>query len=230
MRGGGVIQLLIGLDKDVYGSFGRLKTVLDEEKPPHVDIVYLDVGYSTSVRHGGVHACAYGGSLRTVLSFLADSPYVVYLDDDDWLLPDALADRCAAFRQYPEAAWAFSPSYYADGSSGRILCVDEWESTGVGSGIYAERFGGFVRPSGLVLNKLRTAHLLHRWSEALGAAGDGEDRVLFDALRHLPHAVLQRPSVCCALDPKDGNHALRASLIESRIGRVEWAEKEQSTR
>ena len=136
---GGRIQVLLGVDCD---PDGRLATLLDElapECPPHVTVTLINLGYSTSRRHGGPHASYYGGSLRSALTLLADSRVVVYLDDDDWLKED----HCARILQAIDGKkWAYSYSIYADGNTGQELCVDGLESVGVGRGIYAETFGG----------------------------------------------------------------------------------------
>ena len=67
----GGIQLLIGIDK-VLEPVEPLLELL-RQRPAQVSALVLDPGYSTSTRHGGLHPAHDGGSLRTVLSFLANS-------------------------------------------------------------------------------------------------------------------------------------------------------------
>lgn len=223
----GRIQILIGVDCDPHGRLDALLAQLAPECPPHVTLSLIDLGYSTSRRHGGVHASFYGGSLRSALTLLADSRVVVYLDDDDWFRDDHCALVLAAIEG---KKWAFSYSVYADGNTGQELCVDEIESVGVGRGIYAERFGGFVRPSGLAIDKLQLLHLVHLWSCAAFATGDGEDRLVFEQLRHEPHGCTGVASVCVALDPNDALHARRVEFMRARGVAYDGADKVESSR
>ncbi|KQV36730.1 hypothetical protein [Massilia sp. Root335] len=221
------IQVLLGVDGDPHGRLQALLAALLPECPAHVTLTLINPGYSTSRRHGGPHASFYGGALRSALTLLADSRVVVYLDDDDWLKED----HCAAILHAIDGkAWAFSYSIYADGNTGQELCVDGLESVGVGRGIYAERFGGFVRPSGLAIDKLRLLHLVHLWSCAAFPTGDGEDRLVFEQLRHEPHGCTGVATVCCALDPNDALHARRVEFMRSQGVDYAGAAKIESSR
>jgi hypothetical protein len=209
----GPIQVLIGVDIDAFGHEGQLQQVIIDECPAHIQINWVSLGYSTSTRHGGVHSCFYGGSLRTSLSFMANSKYVMYLDDDDWLAPNHCADILEVI---VKKKWAFSYSIYSDGNTSKGICIDSFESVGVDKGIYAQRFGGFVRPSGLTLDKTQVPELLHLWSSSPFPSGDGEDRLIFDHLRKMEHACTEKASVYCALDPKDGMHDKRMKFIKAQ--------------
>ncbi|HWF01739.1 MAG TPA: hypothetical protein VG248_18215 [Caulobacteraceae bacterium] len=207
------IHLLIGVDVARFASSEAMAAAVQAEAPANVTVTWLDVGYSTSARHGGVHACRFGGALRSVLSFLADARHVVYLDDDDWLHPEHCRTVLAAVQG---VKWAFPLSIYADGDSGEPLGVDGIESVGVGAGIYAQKLGGFVRPSGLCIDKLALLHVLHLWSRAGTPAGDGEDRLIFNAIRTEPHRCTGRATVYCAIDPSDAMHATRLAWLRSQ--------------
>lgn len=207
------IQVLIGIDIDKYGQSNRIRETLLEECPRHVDLIWWQPGYSTSQRHGGIHRCFFGGSLRTALSFLANAPVVTYLDDDDWYAPDHLRRMLSAIEG---KSWAYSLSYYADGENGTPLAIDEIESVGVGAGIYRDTFGGFVRPSALAIDKTRLGHILHLWSEAQGPAGDAEDRLIFSELKGVDHGFTGGATVCYALDPKDIQHELRLAFLRQK--------------
>ncbi len=207
------IHLLIGVDIDRHSQAAALRTQIYAECPENCQITWLDPGFSTSKRNGGVHSCHFGGAMRTILSFLANAPVVAYLDDDDWYGPDHLREILDAI---DGKQWAYTLSYYADGDSGKALCVDEIESVGVGSGIYQERFGGFVRPSALAINKLELASVLHFWSASIGPHGDGEDRLVFEALISKPHGQTGKPTVYCPIDPRDQMHSVRSTFIASR--------------
>jgi hypothetical protein len=221
------IHLLVGVDVDLYGHGPTLRETIEREKPGHVSLTWLDPGYSTSQRHGGPHACRFGGSLRSALSFLADAQYVMYLDDDDWLAPTHCAGILGVL---PGKKWAFAYSVYADGNTGHPFAVDEFESVGVGKGVYAERFGGFVRPSGLAIDKLALIHILHLWSCSPFPTGDGEDRLIFANLRGEPHGFTGKATVFYALDPKDGMHAQRCAYLASRGVAFTATTKQESVR
>lgn len=223
----GKVQILIGVDCDPNGRLESLLAGLAPACPTHVTLSLIHLGYSTSRRHGGVHASFYGGSLRSALTLLADSRVVVYLDDDDWLKDDHCARVLAAIEG---KKWAFAYSIYADGNTGQEFCVDEIESVGVGRGIYAERFGGFVRPSGLAIDKLQLLHVVHLWSCAAFAGGDGEDRLVFEQLRGEPHGCTGEASVCVALDPNDALHASRVAFMRTRGVAYHGAAKLESSR
>lgn len=227
----GRIQILIGIDVDIYGNYLQFKSLLEIECPKNIDILWLHLPYSTSKRHGGVHDCFYGGALRSILTLLAHSCYVAYLDDDDWFLPEHLENAYLALNQYPEAVWAYAYCYYADSNSETILCLDEIESVGVGCGMYAENYGGFVRPSALIVNKLKMLSFLHLWSMAGDNNGGAEDRLLFHHLKEMKHINLGVATVCYALDPKDIMHNIRMRFISEKIGsNIEMEQKLQSLR
>jgi hypothetical protein len=223
----GNIQILIGLDVDFYGHAQGMKTQLEASCPKNMFMTWIDPGYSTSKRHGGVHRCFYGGALRSALSFLAQSQYVMYLDDDDWIGESHCADVLKAIQ---DKKWAHSLCFYADGNSGEAICEDLLESVGVNAGIYKDDFGGFVRASGLLINKIALANLLYIWSESNDLAGDGEDRLVFEQLRHIEHGCTGRASVYYTLDPKDSMHAVRMQYINSQGGAYQSAAKIESVR
>lgn len=203
----GTIHVLIGVDKELFGSIDKIMADLALECPPRITLTCIHPGYSTSARHGGVHSCWFGGSLRTALTFLAASELVAYLDDDDWYQPEHLR---LLHRAAQGKSWAFTLSNFADPNFNRILGPDTIESLGPGRGLFNESFGGFVRPSALVLNKLKLSHLLHLWSTSPNPEGDAEDRVLFQHLLRYPdYGETGVPTVNCALDPTDILHGLR---------------------
>ena len=224
----GMIQILVGVDIDLHGRIRALRDVLTAELPANRMLTWLDLGYSTSRRHGGVHSCHFGGALRTVLTFCAQPATVLYLDDDDWYAPHhvrALAAAMAGRR------WAFSLCWYADSDTGTALAVDEIESVGPDRGVYRERFGGFVRPSALAIDKLALAHILHLWSHSPLPGGDGEDRLIFEHLRRVPErGETGIPSVCYAIDPRDAAHAMRLEFLRAKGITYTSATKRDSVR
>ncbi|MDR3435935.1 hypothetical protein [Telmatospirillum sp.] len=173
----GRIHLLIGVD--VAQGDASILDRLAGECPPHVSMSVLDPGYSTSRRHGGVYPNYYGGSLRTVLSYLANSRRVAYLDDNDWYAGNHLSALVAAI---DGKDWAWSGRWLVHPVDGLPICRDEWDSVGCRPGINAERYGGFVQPSGLMLDKEACHFVLPLWSLAAFPDGTGEDRLIFDEL------------------------------------------------
>jgi hypothetical protein len=223
----GKIQLLVGVDHDPAAKAAEMHKAITDQCPENISLVWLDPGYSTSRRHGGVHSNFFGGSLRSALTLLADSALVMYLDDDDWLAPGHCGDIRAAIAG---KKWAFAYCYYADGNTGEGLCVDEMESVGVGKGLYGPEYGGFVRPSGLAINKLELLSIVHLWSCAKWPTGDGEDRLIFAHLRHEPHGCTGKATVYWALDPHDSRHADRVAFMRSRGISYAGGAKRDSTR
>ena len=173
----GHIHLLIGIDVKSGGD--AVLNAIRAECPDHVSLTILDPGYSTSSRHGGVHANAYGGSLRTALSYLANSRYIAYLDDNDWWG----ANHLTLLRNAIDGKdWAWSGRWFVHPQTLWPICKDEWDSVGPGKGINAERFGGFVQPSGLMMDGTACHFLMPLWAMAAFADGGGEDRLIFDQL------------------------------------------------
>lgn len=171
------IQILVGID--VPEGDPRQIEGLAGECPSHVALDVFDPGYSTSIRHGGVHENHVSGSLRTILTFAANSRYIAYLDDDNWWAPNHLSSLRAAIA---EADWSWSKRWFVAPGDERPICIDEWESVGIGSGVFRERFGGFVDPSSLMIDKLRCRDAVPAWANTPFADGRGSDRLVFDVL------------------------------------------------
>lgn len=221
------IQVLVGVDVDTDGRSEELEQSMRQICPPNISLVWLNLGYSTSRRHGGIHDCFYGGSLRSALTLLADARVVMYLDDDDWLAPSHCTDILSAINGH---AWAFAYSLYSDGNSGEGLCIDGLESVGVDQGIYKQNFGGFVRPSGMAIDKLTLLHMVNLWSCSPFPSGDGEDRLIFEHIKQHPHCCTGKATVYYSLDPKDSMHPHRVLFMKNQGVIHEWADKEGSCR
>jgi tetratricopeptide (TPR) repeat protein len=174
----GRIQVLVGID--VRQGDDSILDRLRQECPDTVCLTVIDLGYSTAHRHGGTYSNGYGGGLRTILSYAANSFYVAYLDDDDWWSRDHLSSLRAAIQG---KAWAFSRRWLVDQETGWAICRDEWDSVGPRAGGGNDRFGGFCAPSTLMLEKQSCHFVLPLWSLAGFSDGTGEDRLVFDALQ-----------------------------------------------
>ena len=199
----GRIQLLIGVDK-ALGSFDDLAAML-ERRPPRVSAIVLHLPYSTSIRHGGVHGATDGGSLRSMLTFMANSRYVAYLDDDNRWAPNHLAGLMEAIRG---KVWAFSQRMLIDETNGAEMGVDRWDSVGVDRGRFAAA-GGFVDPNCLMIDKVGAARALGRWSEGPGMKSD---RSFFAAIRAAPHGSVGQPTARYYVRP--GNNIFERFLRE----------------
>lgn len=212
------IHVLIGIDK----AGGDLE-LIDQAclgRPPHVVVQVYDPGYSTSVRHGGLHPARDGGVLRCVLSYLANSRYVAYLDDDNWWAPEHLTQLLGVL-QAPGAGLAYAYSYrmFVHPQSLRPICVDEWESVGVGRGVFKAARNGFIDPNCLMLDKLQCADVLPAWTMPLpgDAKAMSADRMVFDMLQHnYSGASTGHASCYYRLDPTDGLQAMRMSLFGAK--------------
>jgi hypothetical protein len=186
----GRIQVLIGVDKPL----GPVEPLLEllAKRPPNVSALLLTLPYSTSVRHGGVHTAFDGGALRAILTFMANSKYVAYLDDDNRWLPVHLQSLLDAVNG---KVWAYSQRMLVDQTTGLDLGVDRWDSVGVNKGRFADQ-GGFVDPNCLLIDKVACAQLIGRWAEtARGGHRFTADRLFFYAIRNDPHGRVDMPTV-----------------------------------
>jgi len=188
----GRIQLVIGVDK-AAGPADLLDQVL-ARRPPHVSAIILQLPYSTSVRHGGVHPATDGGSLRAILTFMASARHVAYLDDDNAWEPEHLA---GLHRAVQGKVWAYSLRLLIDETDGRELAVDRWHSVGPYAGAFAQQ-GGLVDVNCLIIDKVAAARVLGRWTEG---PGDMSDRSVFAALKDAPHGRVERPTVRYGIRP-----------------------------
>jgi hypothetical protein len=173
----GRIQILVGVDR-----WQGDRTVLEQlrgESPSHVHLSTLDLGYSTSQRNGGLYPSHYGGGLKTILSYAANSRHVTYLDDDNWYAPNHVATMLAAVSG---KAWAFALRHFVDADSGDLLCPDTWESLGPGRGVYAPAQGGFVDTNCFFIDKLACNDVFPEWALTRYAGGTGGDRQVLEKL------------------------------------------------
>ena len=180
-RFAGRIQVLVGVDRWI-GDRAAVEALV-RESPSHVAVTTLDLGYSTSQRNGGLYPSRYGGALKTILSYAANSRYVTYLDDDNWYAPDHVASM---LRAVAGKTWAFSLRHFVDRPSGEPLCPDTWESVGPGHGVYAQAQGGFVDTNCFFIDKLACNDVFPEWAMTRFAGGTGGDRQVLEKLRGRP--------------------------------------------
>ena len=206
----GRIQIMLGVDK-ALGDRGVLEAAL-KHRPPNQVVTLLEPGYSTSMRHGGVHANPWGGALPAVMGYLANSRYIAPLADDNWMHEQHLSRLLAAIG---DRDWAFSMRWYVDDATRKPLCVDLWESVGPSKGVYAETFGGFVDPNCMLIDKVRCEPVLalrsRTFMSLVGAAPS--DRGVFAELRRRPWVCTGQPTSYYTIQPSDANHESRMTLI-----------------
>jgi hypothetical protein len=206
----GRVQVLIGVDVPL-GSWVALEEIC-LAVPERQCVFCLYPGYSTSRRHGGPHAAWDGGALRTVLSYLANSRYVAYLDDDNWWSPDHLASMQQALSG---AEWAYSGRWFVHPQSGRPICKDEWESVGPGRGEF-QHFGGWADPNCIAINKQACEAVLPWWSipVRMSESGRAADRNVFRVLsRKFRGRATGRYSVFYTVNEADSLHEARMRQI-----------------
>jgi hypothetical protein len=103
-----------------------------------------------------------------------------------------------------------------DPHTGWPICPDDWDSVGPGRGINQARFGGFVQPSGLMVDKLACQAVIHLWANAAFSDGRGEDRLVFEALRHVSWAAAGEASYFCTLSADSLTHTHHATAFLDR--------------
>ena len=189
-RFGGRIQILVGIDQ--WAGERALLDALIAEAPSHVAMTVIDPGYSTSQRHGGLYPSHYGGALKTILSYAANSRHVGYLDDDNWYAPDHVASMLEAVAG---KAWGFSLRHFVTRETGEYICPDTWESMGPGLGIYAEAQGGFVDTNCFLLDAQACYDVFPEWAVTRYVGGTGGDRQVLKRLAGRPWGSNGMPTV-----------------------------------
>ena len=185
----GRIQIAIGIDKSETTLDALLARIA--RRPPNVSVLVLRLPYSTSSRHGGVHTARDGGALRSILTFMINSRYVAYLDDDNLYRPNHLSALLEAIKG---KAWAATHRMLLDVETGAELGKDIWDSVGPGKGRIE---GGFVDPNCLMVDKVKLAEMIGAWSSrpARQTKSAPGDRNFFRRIREAPHVVLDQASV-----------------------------------
>jgi hypothetical protein len=211
----GRIQVLVGVDMRVGDP--AILDGLRRDCPAHCVLSVLDLGYSTASRNGGLYPGGSGGALRTILSYAANSQFIAYVDDDNWFAEDHLRTLKEALVGHD---YAYSLRWFVDRDSGRPLCIDEWESVGPGAGVYVKKFGGFIDPNCLMIDKLKCDPVLRWWCFPL--PGDkramSEDRMVFQHLHdHHKGVGTGRATSYYVIRPEDVNHPKRLQWISQKV-------------
>jgi hypothetical protein len=213
-RFNGTIQTLIGIDATT-SELARVEQYC-RSIPDRQSILLFYPGYSTSRRHGGLHAARDGGSLRILLSYMANSQYIAYLDDDNWWSDDHLSTMHAVLSAGAE--WAYALRWFVHPVSRQPICKDQWESVGPGRGY----FKGWVDPNCLAINKTACESVLRWWSiPQPNSTGMNADRAGMNADRNVFHilanqfrgAPTNRHSVFYEITETDHMHPYRVSMI-----------------
>lgn len=220
----GRIQVLIGIDLPL-GDFSAIEDIL-LERPSHISVTFLWLGYSTKIKRGGNWQPWGGGGLRTILSFLANARYIAYLDDDNWYGPDHLSSLLSAIKN---KSWAFSRRWFVHEDKDEPICEDIWESVGPNKGVFKDNFGGFVDTNCYMIDKLKTLPVLAYWCITDGrfhhnSNEGGEDRVVFHYLNkhYKDWGDTAKPTVSYRISGKDINDDVRWKYIDQnkiKLGR-----------
>jgi hypothetical protein len=209
----GRVQVLIGVDVPL-GPQAALEEIC-RAVPERQCVLCLYPGYSSATRHGGQHADRNGGALRTVLSYLANSRFVAYLDDDNWWSSDHLASMRQALSG---AEWAYSGRWFVHPDSGRPICKDLWESVGPGRGHF-RHFGGWADPNCIAINKQVCEVVLPWWAIPMHNSNSWRDadRNVFRILsRKFIGRATGRYSAFYRIDEGDERYEERIRLIGAK--------------
>lgn len=206
------VQIMIGLDRAPGDGADDLLQHAVEGRPAGWAVEVLWPGYSTSERHGGFGRARDGGVLRSVLSQLSNAPRIAYLDDDNWWAPNHLSSLLAAIKGED---WAWAGRWFVHPRTLEPVCEDQWESVGIGGGIFRESYGGFVDPNCLMIDRTRVPEALDLWNQPL--AGDGTqmtaDRNVFRLLKDRPGKPTGEYTAYYVLTETDGLHSARLRLM-----------------
>lgn len=203
------ISIMIGVDV-ALGDLDKLLKWL-ENIPSFVSVTVLALPYSTSVRHGGVHIAMDCGALRPILTLMANSSHVAYLDDDNTWAPNHLCELLSAVKG---KVWAFSHRYLVDEDTGENYGIDSWHSVGVGKGDFVD-LGGFVDTNCLMVDTVGTAQMIGRWAscETL-KPGKTSDRFVFQGLPKNSFGEVKEPTVFYKIR---STNILHRRIRESRL-------------
>jgi hypothetical protein len=207
------IQVLIGID--VARGDPAVIDEIQAMRPPGHAVTVFNLGYSTSARHGGIHPAGDGGSLRTILTYAANSRFVAYLDDDNWWHETHIERLRAAIAGKD---WAYTLRWFVDPDSLEPLAVDRWESVGPGQGVFAQAYGGFVDPNCLMIDKLKCDAAIRGWAIPMSADARARtaDRTVFHALRRSPAVGFTgAPTSYYVIAPIDDHSAYRLNWIRA---------------
>jgi hypothetical protein len=214
----GRVHVIIGVDVPQ----NEMAVVEDacRDRPAHCCVSLMYPGYSTSVRHGGVHVPRDCGVLRGVLTYLANSRYVAYVDDDNWWADHHLRTMLAAIAGND---WAYSLRWFVHHATRRPVCVDTWESVGPGKGVHVQKFGGWVDPNCVMIDKIACDRVVPWWMRPL----PGDPKAM-SADRHVYHwlaknfrgRATEEPSVYYQVDPGDVLHASRLKRMGTAYARA----------
>ncbi len=211
----GRIQIMLGFDTPNTAHLDLEEIV--GELPANRSVYAFYPGYSTSRRHGGVHAGFDGGALRVLLCYLANARRVAFLDDDNWWAEDHISSLVAIMDS--NVQWAFTLRWFVDPRSDCVLCVDEWESVGPDRGVYVSNFGGFVDPNCLMYDKIACDPATRFWAipMAQDATQLSTDRQVFNQLRsQFTWRGVDRPTVYYRMNLTDPVQKDRLRTMQAR--------------
>lgn len=211
----GRIHVLVGVDSGANdtGIIGQICA----KRPVNCVVQVLDPGYSSSARRGGLHPCREAGVLRAVLTYLANSRYVAYLDEENSWHPQHLRLLRAAV---PPAEWACTLSRLVPFTSNGPGCTDIRLPAESDCGLESKQFDGRIDPNCLMIDKLACEHAITWWTIP-HFEGAGADHSVLAYLREYHRGVaVEKTTVFRHFDPADPLHAMRQERLDAGNGRT----------
>lgn len=202
----GRISICIGIDRSDHCH--TIYRSLIDARPGNVSMLFLQLPYSTSIRHGGLYPAADGGGLRTILSYMANSRYIAYLDDDNMYMKNHVRELRAVIEG---RTWASGQRLVVDKATQIPVGVDRWDSVGPDKGRF-KASGGFVDPNCLMIDKLKVGDRLGRWSTTSSRhLGMFADRHFFQSISQELYCMVMKPTVIYRVDDE---HNIFRKFIE----------------
>jgi glycosyltransferase involved in cell wall biosynthesis len=126
---------LQSVQKQTFGDVEHLVVIDGEDRKPKATEILDTVLAGSKPRHVITLPAATGKNnwnghrIYGAASFLANTEFVCYLDEDNWFDPDHVESLVAAVRHTPGATWAFSLRKIVD-AHGQLIALDNCESLG----------------------------------------------------------------------------------------------------
>lgn len=188
----GTIQILLAIG--TTHSHFDLETIIGE-RPAHIALTLFQPGYDIKVEDG---------VLQAAMSFLANSRYIAYLDEDHWFAPDHLANL---FALIDKNRWVYGKRWFVDGIERTPICEDSWESVGPEQGL----LGGFVDYNTLMVDMASCSPHIVTWP--LENQTNRSDHI-FSRLNEIgPIGICDSPSVSYAIGKNDPHKKERLDHI-----------------
>jgi Glycosyl transferase family 2 len=115
----------------------------------------------------------YGHRIYAAFTYLVNTDYVMYLDEDNWIEPNHIESLMDILNKNKHVDWAFSLRTIVD-KEGNFICRDDCESLG--------KITGHVDTSAFFVPTSMAKNYCHAWMAQWGA-----DRRFYGQLSGIPH-------------------------------------------